>query len=154
MSDDQLELGVPSLREMRPSTPSRSRLLWRGITGACGVCGRRRGLVTRRLGLVETCPRCGFRFERQPGHFVGAVGMNTVVTFALLAIVLVGTMALTAPDIPVVPLFVAGGLIAVVFPLAFHPVARTLWIAVDLAMHPLEPGEAARWTEEASPRQR
>ncbi len=125
-----------------PPRPRTVALIARGATGACGACGNRRGVRRRWFTLAETCPACGFRFERQPGHFVGAVGMSTIVTFGLLAVTLVSGFVLTAPDIAVVPLMVLGTGIAVLVPLAFHPLARTLWVAVDLAMNPLEPGEA------------
>ena len=35
--------------------------------------------------LRETCPRCSFRFERAEGHWLGAVGMNTIVSLVLLS---------------------------------------------------------------------
>ena len=72
-------------------------MLWRGLTRSCAVCGER-GLTRRFIILTPTCPRCGFRFERSPGHFVGAVGMNTMFTFGLLLVTLLIGVALTFPD--------------------------------------------------------
>ena len=37
-----------------------------------------------------------------------------------------------------VPIAVAAGLAAVVVPFAFFPWSRTLWLAIDLAMRPLD----------------
>ena len=48
------------------------------------------------------------------------------------------------PDIAVVPLLVAGLAVAAVLPVFFYPFSKTTWTAVDLAMTPLEPGEAPR----------
>ena len=94
------------------------------------------------IALCDACPRCGFVFERKPGHFVGAVGMNTIVTFgSILISILLGIWALW-PDVDVVPLGLAPLLIAVVMPPLIHPSAKTLWVAIDLMMHPLEPEEA------------
>lgn len=91
--------------------------------------------------MVERCPTCGFRFEREQGHWVGALGINTVVSFgALLATIVVGIVA-TAPDVAVVPVTVAACAVAILTPLVLFPFTRTLWSAVDLLMRPLEPGE-------------
>lgn len=125
---------------VRP-TPRHGTLLWRGATRACAVCGRR-GLTRRWVVLRESCPDCGFRFERAPGHFVGAVGMSTIITFGLLLLTLLGGIAFMWPDVEAVPLFVATLLVAVVVPVVIHPTAKTLWVAIDLWMNPLEPGEA------------
>lgn len=122
-------------------TPANGTLFWRGITRACGACGKR-GLTRRWVTLSEECPRCGFVFERQSGHFVGAVGMNTIVTFgSILISILVGIWALW-PDVDVVRLGIPPLAIAIFMPPLLHPTAKTLWVAIDLMMHPLEPGEA------------
>jgi uncharacterized protein (DUF983 family) len=135
------------------STPSRGTLFWRGITRACAACGRR-GLTRRWVTLREECPRCGFRFERKPGHFVGAVGMNTIATFALLLITLVAGIGLTWPDVRPIPLLIPMLLIAVLVPLLIHPTAKTLWVGIDLMMNPLQPGESVVESEEGTPQQR
>ena len=94
--------------------------------------------------MVERCPNCGFLFERTEGQFIGAVGINTIVTFGALLITLVVGFIVTSPDIAVVPLLVAGLAIAAVLPVFFYPYSKTIWTAVDLSMSPLEPGEASR----------
>ena len=99
--------------------------------------------------MVERCPRCGYLFERSEGQFIGAVGMNTVITFALLFIVLVVGFILTAPDTPAVPLALVGLGVAVIAPIILYPFSKTTWTAIDLAMTPLEPGEAPLLTRGA-----
>lgn len=91
--------------------------------------------------MVERCPRCGLRFERTEGHWLGYLGLNTIVSFSLLFVVLVVGFVLAAPEFEIVPLLIAGGLTAVVFPVLFVPWSRTLWTAIDLIMRPLQPGE-------------
>lgn len=115
-------------------------MLWRGATKRCAVCGKGR-LFRRWFVMLESCPRCGLTFERVPGHYVGALGMNTVVTFGLLLATIVGAMVLTWPDIPFVPTMVAALAVAGLTPLLFYPFSKTLWTAIDLAMRPLRPGE-------------
>ena len=129
------------MNELVRPTPRKLVLLWRGATRAGPVCGRRH-LTRRIVGLRPACPRCGFVFERDPGHFVGAVGMNTIVTFGLILIsILVGLWALW-PDMDFVGLASVPLLIAVVVPPLFHPTAKTLWVGIDLMMNPVRPGEA------------
>jgi uncharacterized protein (DUF983 family) len=130
--------GVPA-----PPTPSFSRMMGRALLRRCPVCGSG-GLFRRWVHMVERCPRCGFLFERYDGQFIGAVGMNTIVTFGALLITLVVGFVVTSPDIAVVPLLVAGLAIAALLPVIFYPFSKTTWLAVDLAMSPLEPGEAPR----------
>lgn len=97
--------------------------------------------------MVERCPRCGFRFEREHGHWVGSLGFNTVISFGALLLTIVIGVVMTAPDIAVVPLTVAAVAVAVITPLVMFPFSRTLWSAVDLMMRPLEdrdfPGESS-----------
>ena len=133
-------------------TPSKLRLVLRGLTRRCAVCGQG-GLTDRFLHLRERCPRCGYRFERKAGHFVGAVGMNTIVTFGLIAITLVIGILVMWPDVKFIPLAAATVAVAVVVPTFFHPIAKTLWVGIDLIIHPLEPGEAFVDTEEGAPQQ-
>ena len=116
-------------------------LLARGLTRRCAVCGSG-GLFRRWFHMVDHCPRCGFRSERREGQFVGAVGVNTIVTFGLLLVVLAVGFVLTAPDIAEIPLLIAALVVAVGVPVLFQPVSKTLWNAVDLIISPLEVGEA------------
>jgi uncharacterized protein (DUF983 family) len=85
------------------------------------------------------CPRCNLALERVEGHWIGALGMNTVVSFGALLLTLVGGLALTWPEPQAVPLLIACVTVAVVVSILFFPISRTLWSAIDLAMRPLEP---------------
>ncbi len=116
------------------------RVLARGATLACGVCGRR-GLFRGWVHMVERCPRCGLRFERNPGDFVGAVGINTILNFGLVLAGLIAFVVVTYPDIPAGPwvFLVAAAYLPV--PVLLYPVSKTLWLAVDLLMQPVREGE-------------
>lgn len=125
---------------VRP-TPRNGVLIWRGLTRACPACGQR-GLTRRVIELRPECPRCGFVFERQSGHFVGAVGMSTIITFGMILIsILVGLWVLW-PDVDFVRLAAPPLVIAVLMPLLMHPTFKTLWASIDMMMTPLRPGEA------------
>jgi uncharacterized protein (DUF983 family) len=114
------------------------RLLLRGLARRCPLCGGG-GLFHRWFTIVERCPRCGFRFERIEGHWIGALGINTIVSFVAVIVAVIAAFVATYQDESA---WVAVGAIvatAVVVPLAFYPVSKTLWSAIDLAMRPLEP---------------
>ncbi len=119
------------------------------MTRRCPVCGGGH-LFRRWFSMVPDCPRCGFHFEREEGHWVGSLGMNTVVSFGALLVVLVVGVVLTAPEVEVVPLTVAAALTAVLVPLLAFPFTRTLWAAVDLLMRPLEEGETRNGAPEGA----
>jgi len=92
--------------------------------------------------MIDDCPRCGLHFERAAGTWTGAVGLNTVVSFgATLGTVLV-IFLLSYPSVPVTAMAIATLTVAVVVPVAFLPLSKTIWLAIDLATSPLEPGEA------------
>ena len=91
--------------------------------------------------MVERCPRCGLRFERIEGHWSGDLGINTIVSFGALFLTLIVGFAVTYPDVPGVALFLAAVGVAAVVPLVFFPFSKTIWLAIDLIMRPLEPDE-------------
>lgn len=120
--------------------PPTTRLLWRGLRRRCPLCGAS-NLFERWIVMVPDCPRCRLHFERVEGHWIGAIGLNTVVSFAALLLVVAGGTFLTMPDVPLVPLVLASLLTALVMPVLFQPVSRTLWTAIDLAVRPLTADE-------------
>lgn len=64
--------------------------------------------------------------------------INTVVTFGLLLAVLVGGMVALWPDVPWTPLFVVTVVVAGLTPILFHPLSRTVWMAIEMSYHPVE----------------
>ena len=102
--------------------------------------------------MADRCPRCGLRLERIEGHWLGALGMNTIVTLGAVLVAMIGGFLLTYPDGPLAAAVVVIVATAVVVPLAFFPVSKTLWSAIDLAMRPLEPDDDVdpRWIPPAS----
>ena len=124
-----------------PPTPSWGKLIGRALLARCPVCGQRK-IFRHWLKMADRCPRCGFVFERQEGHFIGAVGMNTVITaVALMGSIVIGLL-ISSPDIAVVPILAVAISISIVMPVIIHPMCRMLWTAIHLMMQPLEPGEA------------
>jgi uncharacterized protein (DUF983 family) len=137
-----------------PATPpplTLGRLLRRGLARRCPLCGAG-GLFRRWFTIVDRCPRCGFRFERVEGHWLGALGMNTMVSFAAVLVAVVVGFAVSYSDESPTTAIVGIVATAVVVPLAFYPVSKTLWSAIDLAMRPLEPDDDVdpRWIPPAT----
>jgi uncharacterized protein (DUF983 family) len=116
------------------------RVMLRGLALRCPVCGGG-GLFRHWIAQVERCPTCGFRFHRVEGHWLGSLGMNTIVSFGALLLAVVVGYALTTPDPPAGVLIGIAMAVAVVVPTVFFPWSRTLWSAIDLLMRPLEPDD-------------
>jgi uncharacterized protein (DUF983 family) len=121
---------------------SKGTVLRRGALKHCAVCGRG-GLFDRWFRMRSHCPRCGVKFEREAGFFVGALFVN----FALTEVVMFGWLAgVTIATIPHPPVWwLIGGSVAicVVLPVLLYPYSKTLWFAIHVAMQPLDPDEEA-----------
>ncbi len=84
--------------------------------------------------MVDRCPGCDYRFEREEGFFLGAIVVSVIITeLVIVALIAIG-FALTLPDAPVVALAIAGGVLAGLTPLVVYPFTKTIWTAVDLIM--------------------
>jgi uncharacterized protein (DUF983 family) len=119
---------------------STTGLLWRGLLKRCANCGQKR-LFRGWFTMVEHCPGCGLTFERVEGQWIGAIAMNMIFTEALIgAIGLAMTVALW-PDPPWLLIAILTGSAAVAFPLFFYPFSKTVWVAIDLRMRPIEERE-------------
>jgi uncharacterized protein (DUF983 family) len=97
------------------------RVFLRGWIKHCGVCGSGH-LFKNWFQMKERCPRCNLKFNRMEGQWSGDIGTNTVVMVAI---------------------GIAAVAVALIMPIFFLPYSKTLWLAVDLLMRPLEPGEVA-----------
>jgi uncharacterized protein (DUF983 family) len=117
-------------------------MLGRALLRRCPRCGGA-GWFTGWFRKQERCRTCCYRYERQPGFLVGALTINTIVTFGLIAVVLVVGVVLSYPEVALAPTLLAALAVAVVAPVVGYPFSYTIWAAVDLTMRPLEPAEAA-----------
>lgn len=117
-----------------------ARLLWRGFTRRCPVCGQGR-LFRRWFTMEERCPRCDLRYERIDGHLTGALGINTVASIIVVFVAGITGFVLTYPELPLAPLVSSSVLVAILFPIFFYPFSKTVWTAIDLRIRPPEPGE-------------
>ena len=84
---------------------------------------------------------CGLGFEREPGYWVGAVIINTTVTFATFVGVFLLLVAITWPDVPWGVVMAVTVTANVIIPIVFYPISKTIWMALELSWHPLEADE-------------
>ena len=110
------------------------RRIGRGLALRCPNCGG--GRIRRGIDLVETCPTCELRYERHEGYWLGAVMINTGAVLMAFLIVFVGGMVVTWPDVPWTGILIATVTVSALFPIAFHPWSKTLWVALELSAHP------------------
>jgi uncharacterized protein (DUF983 family) len=122
---------------MRPRT-----LLWRGVRKRCAVCGSGH-LFTRWFRMKSHCPRCGTKFEREAGFFVGALFVNFALTEVVMFLWLAGVTIATIPHPPVWWLIGGSVVICIVMPVLLYPFSKTVWFAIHVAMQPLDPDEEA-----------
>ena len=115
-------------------------LIWRGLRRRCPRCDGR-GLFPKFLEMKGDCPTCGLHFERDDGYWTGAMIMATAFTlFGFLAL-FIGGIALTWPNVPWNLLLISTIAITGIVPVAAYSTARTTWVAIDLAMRPLDQSE-------------
>jgi uncharacterized protein (DUF983 family) len=129
---------------MPSKDPSFGRMILRALVLRCPWCGSRRTFIRRWLGKYERCRTCGIRWRREEGFELGAVTLNTVLTFIVLTICMTVGFIMTSPDIPVLPFVLSLVGIAVLMPIVIYPFTFTLWLAIDLAVHRPDETELAK----------
>ncbi|CAN5197914.1 hypothetical protein BH20ACT3_BH20ACT3_05550 [soil metagenome] len=127
--------------------PGWATLLGRGVRKRCPRCGGG-DLYTSWFRMRDRCLRCGLRFEREPGFFVGAYLINFAIAIGTLFAVSMAFVALQVlnPGSGVAGPLIVGLVVAIVIPPVCYPYSRTIWSAIDIGMTPLEPDEEAEAT--------
>ena len=120
--------------------PTVGTLLRRGFAKHCPRCGAGH-LYRGWFKMKDRCPVCGYRFEREPGFFVGAYFINFAVTEGLLFArddrlhLLEERQQRGRPR----PCRSPSAWCSPSWrPVVFYPFSRTIWSAIDLAMTPME----------------
>ena len=113
----------------------------RAVRLRCPRCGSRRTFLNGWIRRHERCRTCGIRWHREEGFEIGALTINTILTFATVIVVMAAVIMATLPDIPAVLLVCVLAVVAVVMPVAVYPFTYTIWLAFDLRVYPPEPTE-------------
>jgi uncharacterized protein (DUF983 family) len=111
--------------------PRGTQYFRRALRLRCPVCGE--GRMFRGMTMWQTCPACGFPFEREPGYWTNAVTLNFMTTGGL-AILLVTPLAFSG--LPVLLILALGMTLAVLLPLLCFRHIKALWLAIDLRIRP------------------
>ncbi len=115
-------------------------MLGRSVARRCPRCGGR-GIFSNWAALEDFCQTCGFKFEREPGYFTGALIINMAVALFVFLVTLVGGMALFWPDVPWNALSAATIGVMLIVPVVFYPWSKGIWMAIELSYHKLEEKE-------------
>ena len=119
--------------------PPAARMLGRALRRRCPLCGGS-GLFDGWIEPKDACPRCQLKLNRGEGDFfLGAYTLNFIGVELVLAAFLLLAVVLTWPDVPWSALLWVGAPLMVAAPVAFYPVTRTVWLALDLTMRPPGP---------------
>ncbi len=97
-----------------------------GLLLRCPRC-HSRGMFASWFRMRAACPACGLPFERSSGEITGGMGFNIAVT---LAIVIVAGALIGFSSVPLAPAFAVMGVATVLFPIAFYPSSRGLWVGL------------------------
>lgn len=90
--------------------------------------------------MADACPRCGLRFEREEGYWLGAMTFNLGITLAIFFATLIGGMVAFWPDPPWLAIWVATIAVTAVAPIVLHPWSRTLWVALERHVRAMSDG--------------
>lgn len=108
--------------------PPVEMLIGRALRLRCPRCGQGK-LFSGWFTMPERCNGCNFKFERDPGYFLGSTYINYGVTAVILLVaypILHYGFGLTNQQLAP---WLAG--LCVVFPLWAFRYARALWLALD-----------------------
>lgn len=104
------------------------------------MCGNR-GLFRSWFDLRDRCPTCNYPTTRVDDQWIGALGLNVMVTFTALAFVIAAGFTVTYPDPPIALLTIVAMAVGLILPIVFYPISKSMWSGIDLAMTPPEPSD-------------
>ena len=113
-------------------------MLARALILRCPKCGTK-WLFVHWLKPCPACANCGQVLERAEegeGHYLGAMVLNFAMMESLLVVLVLVVILLTWPAPPWNLIVYGGVALAVIAPLAFFPIAKLLWLAIDLFIQP------------------
>ncbi len=107
-------------------------LLWRALLLRCPRCGKGK-LYKRGYTMHETCPVCGWRFEREEGYWTGAMAVNLVMTELLI---FVTVLPLLVSRVSAALILIIGLPAVVLLPILGYRHSKSFWMTIDFLLHP------------------
>lgn len=121
--------------------PRVGRLVGRALRRRCPACGGR-PIFLSWTRLCPGCPVCGIQLERgERGYWLGAYFFNLVAVDVVFAVWFCTMLTVTWPDPPWLVVHLGSVALMIITPVAFFPWSKTLFLAFDIAIRPLEPGD-------------
>ena len=114
--------------------PGLFTFLKRGLLLRCPVCGQGH-LFKGVFKMNEYCPVCDFRFEREEGYFSSAMAINLIISELVITAFAIPLAANQA--IPILTILLWGGPLAILLPFLLFRHSRSLWMAMDHYLHPM-----------------
>jgi uncharacterized protein (DUF983 family) len=109
----------------------------------CPACGSG-GLFQSWFKLKDRCPGCGLLFGRDPGYELGSMALNLIFAEGIWAISFVAILVATWPNPPWTFLQWGSVVLMVGLPLLMFPFTRTLALALDVLIRPIDRRELRR----------
>lgn len=129
---DEMCIPQPMQRNLPAEGSARRRtLLKRGLLLQCPYCGQG-GIIKYPFWIKTCCPRCGYRFEPEPGYFVGGYAINLVGAEIVGVIIIVIILLRSNLSLYQQEALAIGT--AILLPVIFFPWSRTMWMALDLSI--------------------
>ena len=129
--------------------PSIGKMIRRSLLRQCPRCANRSAWFTSWFKQGDRCVGCGVKRTRDTdGHELGSMTIASVLNIVLIMAAIGIAVAITAPDVPVLTLYIVLASAALVFPVLTWPITHTLWMAIDLIVRPAgvdEVAEAQAW---------
>lgn len=108
----------------------------RGLLRRCPYCGGDK-IFKSWFNLHERCPHCNTLFAHEDGYFLGSYVFNIGLTSIIAVLTAIWMIVYT--DMGVVEMQVAAVALVIVLPFILYPYCLSLWMALDLLLHP--PGD-------------
>jgi len=113
--------------------PSFFKILGFALRLRCPRCGVGK-LYEKPFHMLDCCPHCGLKYEREQGYFIGAMYINYGAT---VGIAVPGYLLLdTFTDMTIHQQLALWVPFAIIFPLLFFHHGRSLWLAIDHYFNP------------------
>jgi uncharacterized protein (DUF983 family) len=129
---------------------STGTMIGRALRRRCPRCGAR--VFDSYFTVKENCEACGLHFEREEGYWVGALIINTTITFGTFLIIFVSGIVITWPEVPWAWLMGVTIAVNLILPIVFYPQSKMTWSALEMSWHPLEEDEIRTAAERAAAR--
>lgn len=114
--------------------PPLVRMMLRGLVRRCAWCGGKGSFFTSWYSKSSRCQTCGLSWERNyEGFELGAATMGVFMTFGSIIVWMVISVI---ASVPLVPLLIVAGVLAVGVPVVGYPITYTIWFGVDLTLRP------------------